>query len=364
VSRRFVRGAAVPIMVAALLGWSAQYDAASATGTAKPKIYNPPAAASTRPTHPAGSTVPEPSPGSYFTLFDFTSKGALIVFDGFTVSIKERGSRMIVPIGTLPAGFKRATDPAFVAVSPDDRHVLLGAGAGGSRYPDPAFNGTVFEMSLTDGSVRVVGRYPFSVGGIYLTNDVFLMGEGETFGTFTGSVEVLDISSGTHWSLIGPIPGDPGGIALDRNGNLLLGLGAGQDTQRTGEIRQFPRALIRAGLTMRRAIDFDTSGRVVNRVLNAGDLVVDATGQLYVGGGDFVGRQDHGYIGQVDLQSGRLVRTFDPVDGDPTDGDQRSFNIALVESKCELVALDLFSFSNQDPSLLYESRACRPKPHS
>jgi hypothetical protein len=304
-------------------------------------------------------TLSDPEPGSFFTLYDHAPDGRLVSFDGFTVRVqRSRTSPVLVPVGTLPEQFRGGTDPAFVVVDPHGREVLLGAGAGGAKFPDPEFNGPVFRMSLRTGEVTTVGTFPFAIGGAFLDDRRFLMGQGETFGTFTGSVEVLDLGTGTAEPLVANIPGDPGGIALDRRGNLLAGLGAGQDVSRTGEIRRFDRHRVARALATGRPLDFDADSVLVTQVLNAGDLVAGRSGLLYVGGGDFVSRRDFGYVAVVDPAAGRVVARIDPVDGDPGDGDERSFDLAARGPGCELSMLDLFSYFNPEPATVYVARMC------
>jgi hypothetical protein len=180
-------------------------------------------------------TLPEPASGSFFTLFDYTHDGRVIAFDGFTVyEQKSNQSANLTAIGTLPAEFLGKTDPSFVSVSPDGQTILLSAGAGGSAFPDPDFNGNLFKMPITGGEATLVGRYMWIILGTWLNNDTFVFGEGETFGLFTGSVEALDVDTGTTTHIVGNVPGDPGGVAFDNQGNLYVGLGSGQDTSHTG----------------------------------------------------------------------------------------------------------------------------------
>lgn len=310
-------------------------------------------------TPPDPLTLPDPEPGSFFTLYDHTPDGRLVAFDGFTVRVQRApGSPVLAPVGTLPEGFRGGTDPSFVAVRPGGREVLLGAGAGGAKFPDPAFNGPVFRMSLRTGQVTQVGTFPWSIGGTYLDDRRFLMGQGETFGLFTGSVEVLDLARGTARPLVANIPGDPGGVALDGRGDLLVGLGAGQETARTGEVRRFGHRRVARALATGQSLDFDADSTLVTQVLNAGDLVVGRSGRLYVGGGSFVGRRDFGYVAVVDPATGAILSRFDPVDGDPADGDERSFDLAPKPRGCGLAALDLFSFFTPDPATVHVSRMC------
>jgi hypothetical protein len=302
--------------------------------------------------------VPSPHPGSFFTVFDYLVDGRLVAFDGFTVFRQRTAvSDELTPIGTLPAAFSGATDPAFVVASPDGSRLILGAGAGGSKFPDPAFNGNIFELPTSGGTATLIGTFPFSIQGTFFLNrNSFLFGQGETFGPFVGSIEVLDLHTHQARSVIGHIPGDPGGIDFDSQGNLFVGLGAAADAARTGEIRRFDRQRIIRAVLLGTLLDFDTDSTLVAEVLNAGDLDFDSRGRLFVGGADFA-EPDLGYVAEVDVTTGQVVDRFDPVDGDPNDGDFRFFEIA-VSRDCKLGALDLNSFFGPEPEIVFQRRVC------
>ena len=298
-------------------------------------------------------TLPEPEPGSFFSVFDYTNDGRVVAFDGFTVYVQQSNqSATLTPIGTLPELYRGGTDPAFVSVSPNGQTILLGGGAGGSKFPDPNVNGNIFKMPSSGGQATLVGRYEFEIVGTWINNNTFALGQGETFGTFTGSVEALNVNTGTTIHIVGNIPGDPGGVEFDNQGNLYVGLGSGQDGNRTGEIRRFDASDVAAALAGQGFVNFN-DGDLIAKVLNAGSFAFSSNGKLFVGGANFT-TGDSGYIAEVDVNTGQIVRKFDPADGNPNDGDFTFYEVSFTHSRCTLGAVDLFSFFSPDPSVVFE----------
>jgi hypothetical protein len=307
---------------------------------------------------PGPVSVPQPAPGSFTTVVDFLKDGRAVVFDGFTVYVQESiGSSTLVPIGTLPAEYAGGTDPAFIEVSPNGQTIVLGGGAGGSRYPDPNFNGNIFLMPVTGGEATLLGRYPWSIEGTFRGPNELVFGEGETFGLLTGSVEMVDIKTGEQTTLIGPIPGDPSGIAFDRQGNLYVGLGYAQDPSRTGEIRVFDKQDVQEAIRTGVPLPYD-SGRLITQVLSGGPFVFDNDGHLWVGGGDLFGTTgSYGFFAQVDVETGEILNRYDPSDGNPDDQDFVFYNLAFTRKGCRIAAFDSFALFS-GPAPLYEAQVC------
>lgn len=263
--------------------------------------------------------LPPPEPGSFFTGFTYGRDGRMLAWDGFTVYIQQsEESDVFQPIGSLPEEFRGATDPAFFVVSPNGRTILLGAGAGGSKFPDPEFNGNVWKMPITG-----------------------------------GTAEFLDLRTNQARTIVDDIPGVPDGVALDGLGNLYVGMGATEDGVRTGEIFRFDAADVKRAVNQGAVLDYDDDGTFVADVLNGGDLAFDTENDLFVSGANFV-ENDLGYVAEVDVATGQVVDRFDPVDGDPNDGDSRFFAIEFTRDGCRLGSLDLFSFFDSDPEIVYQ----------
>lgn len=302
-------------------------------------------------------SLPEPEPGSFFTAFDYASDGRLIAFDGFTVYIQQDpDSATFTTLGTLPEAYRGATDPGFVAVSPNGNTLLLSAGAGGAQFPDPAFNGNLFELPISGGEATLIGTYPFIGVGEFLGNGRVVFGQSQTT---VGSVEALNLNTLAKQTLIGNIPGDPGGVAFDGQGNLYVGLGSSPTAARAGEIHKFSNAALLGALVTGTPLDFDTDSTIIADILNAGDLEFDAQGHLFVGGSDFAGGPA-GFVAEVNVATGTIINRYDPTDGDPNDGDARFFDVAVAPGGCEVGILDLLSFFNADAPSVFEQSACGP----
>jgi len=95
-----------------------------------------PAPATADPQNEPQVTVPEPEPGSFFTVFEYTHDGRVIAFDGFTVYVQEsRKSATLTPIGTLPEEFRGGTDPTFVSISPNGQTIPSALAPGAPSSP-------------------------------------------------------------------------------------------------------------------------------------------------------------------------------------------------------------------------------------
>jgi hypothetical protein len=174
-------------------------------------------------------------------------------------------------------------------------------------------------------------------------------------------VELIDLDTRRHVTVVGNVPGDPSGVVFDASGNLYVGLGFGQNQARTGEIRRFSAADVRAAIRTGAFLDFDTRSSLVVQVLSGSHLSFDPAGHLFVGGGDFVGSTgSFGFYAQVDVKTGQVVGRFDPTDGDPNDHDFVFFVLASTPVQCKLGAVDTFSFFGSGVPRVFERSTCNP----
>jgi hypothetical protein len=309
---------------------------------------------------PATVFLPQPAAGSFTTAFDFLRDGRIVAFDGFTVFVQTSlASPSLAAIGTLPPQFAGGADPAFVAASPDGTDILLGGGAGGAKFPDPNFNGNIFRLTTAGGQATLIARFPFHIEATFLGPDELVFGEGETFGTLTGSVEMLDIHSGAHKTLVGPIPGDPSGVVFDLFGNLYVGLGFGQDPSRNGEIRRFGALDVARAILTGTPVDF-ADGKLITQILSGGSLhfATPRIDDLFVGDGDLFGPTgSFGFFAKVETGTGTVVQRFEPEDNDPDGHDEAFWALAFTPVGCRLGAVDTFALFN-GPAAVYQMNVC------
>jgi hypothetical protein len=211
-------------------------------------------------------------------------------------------------------------------------------------------------MSLQGGEATLIGQFPFHIQATFRGPHQLVFSQGETFGVLTGSVEMLNLATGSQITLVANVPGDPSGVSF-RKGNLYVGLGLGQDQARTGEIRQFDRRDVTRAIQTGVPLDFDTESTLITQFLSGGDLPFDSQGDLFVGGGDFFGvTGSFGFFAEFDTKNGEVTK-FDPTDGDPNDGDSVFFSLKIgAPRQCRLGAVDSFSV----PPKVFQMNVCEP----
>lgn len=265
----------------------------------------------------------------------FSTAGAVLP-DGRLIAVTGNGVYVESALGSgsfdLLAEFDAArtggaVDPSFVTVSPGG-HVAVGTG-----FAKPV---AVFDMDDlgTPGSpvvlqAGVLADYfsvPHFSGSWYDENSLAL-----TAGDFgqPAFVSLLDVTSDTanpaNPVIVENIGGSSAGITFDAAGRLYTGNGfTGSGPSETGYIMALEADQWQQGLSGSPA-DFENEGLFIADLLSAGSLGFDAEGNLFVGGGDFMG--DFGYFalinnydladvlagtGTIDINDPQQVRRFDP----------------------------------------------------
>jgi DNA-binding beta-propeller fold protein YncE len=288
-------------------------------------------------------TLPPPESGSFSTAFDLIPDGRLVIFTGTEVRIqRQQGSSNFDLIGNLPPEFRGGSDPAFVATGLGGNFFILGTGAGGSKFPNQPFNGSIFLLPKTGGQAKSVAVIPFHAAADFRHPLELFINRGEA--SFSRSaVERLDLITKKVQTVIDNIPGASSGVGVDRQGNIYTGIGFDPNGARTGEIRRFSRTDINQAIKTQVALNFDSDGVFVAKVLSAGSLVFDQQGDLWVGGGDLAPGGQQGFIAEIDPQTGTVLRRIDPTDGNPDTGPTTFFSIAISKSfSCTIGAVNSF----------------------
>jgi hypothetical protein len=299
--------------------------------------------------------LPAPDPGSFGTAFDFLFDGRLVAFTGFNVRLQQQPNNSVFNIiAALPPNFLGGSDPAFVVTSPNNLFFLLGTGAGGSKFPNEPFNGSVFILPRGSTQPQLVANIPFHAAATFRTSGEVFINRGEA--SFSKSAVVrLSLLTKKVETVIDNIPGASGGVGFDRFGNLYTGIGFDPNRQRTGEIRRFSRRDLRKALRTGVPLKFE-DGKFVAQVLSAGGLVFDLEGDLWVSGGDLLGGGQKGFIAEVNPRTGKILRRIDPTDGNPNSGPDTFFAIAIAKPvSCTLGAVDSFDSQRN----VYKINACQ-----
>ncbi|MCC5614028.1 hypothetical protein LC605_02835 [Nostoc sp. CHAB 5836] len=303
-------------------------------------------------------TLPPPESGSFFTAFDFIPDGRLVIFTGTEVKIQtQQNSSNFDLIGNLPPEFRGGSDPAFVATGLDGSFFILGTGAGGSKFPNQPFNGSIFLLPRTGGQAKSVALIPFHAAGDFRRPQELFINRGEA--SFSRSaVERLNLKTKKVQTVIDNIPGASSGVGVDRHGNIYTGIGSDPNRTRTGEIRRFSRRDINRAIQTQVPLNFDRDGVFVAKVLSAGNLLFDQQGDLWVGGGDIVGGGQQGFIAEIDPQTGTVLRRIDPTDGNPDTGSTTFFGLAISKPfSCTIGAVNFY-----DPNrTFFKIDACQKK---
>lgn len=248
--------------------------------------------------------APAPSDGSFSTAGDALADGRLIAMTGFSVYVETGvGAGQFALAATLDSSlFASAPDPAFIKVSPDGSRIAIGGGqdfSSGSTRPIVVFDSTV----LNGGGVATLNASNASAFSVehseaaWADNTRLAVTAG-AFGS-PARVDLLDVTSSVSapaiTTAVSNIQGASGGIAFDALGRMYTGNGFALGTpgaSDTGWVKVFEQSLWDGG-----GADFEADGTFLVDALSASGLSLDGEGNLFIGGGDFFGSGDGGYMG-------------------------------------------------------------------
>ncbi len=218
--------------------------------------------------------------------------GRLVAATGRTLFLLQTfGSNEWIPVAVLDPNTDPSMDPAFVAITPDGEKIALGVGLGKPLYVFPTKSLSVASpvVLTTTPGIRRDGLNYYSAA-FYDNRYLFVNAGGDELGTSMIYAIDTQSSSSATIPIIDGIPGASGGIAFDAAGDLVTGIGWDPDGVRTGEVKMFDASVVAAPLTGDSSADYETDGAVVaTGMLSADSLGFDASGTLYVGGGDVFG---------------------------------------------------------------------------
>jgi hypothetical protein len=234
-------------------------------------------------------TLPAAGPGSGGNvLMDTLPDGRILVLNGRAVSVETAPqSSVFAPLGNV-AGFAPGFGPSFLAVSPDGSRAVAGTNGEGSVV--------VFDTN------NPAATTPFTISdlaGEWIDNQLLAI-------TSFGSLQVLNTATSAVETIINIGGGFSGGVTVDADGNLYTGNGFDSATggSETGWIKAFSQADWQNALATDTPLDFETDGIPVADLLTAASLGFDASGNMFVGGGDFFGGSgDLGYAALVDASA-------------------------------------------------------------
>jgi len=209
--------------------------------------------------------------------------GRLLVASGRSLHLwQDRGGDSWIQV----AEFTETMDPSFLAISPNGAQIAVGVGWGQPVYVFPTAGLSASYPPLISSSAEAQSFDVNHYSGTFYDERYFLVNGGE----FEGSrISVIDLAQPDEpaFSLIDPIPGASGGVAVDAGGNVVTGIGWDPEGPRTGEVRIFAAEQITTHLASRTALSFDTDGLLLApNLLSADSFSFDSQGRLFVGGGD------------------------------------------------------------------------------
>ncbi len=219
--------------------------------------------------------------------FDVFTDGRIIALADDEVFIETaRGSATFASQGVLPNADIPFFGPAFLRLSPDETEIAVGNN-GGASFSD--FEVGIFSVASLAGDWYVANHFTAAwIDDRYLAL---------TVGGPPSTVTALDTDSTNftnppNVTIVGGIGGFSGDVTFDVDGNLYTGNGSSTlGPSQTGTIKAFAPSTWRpilSGSSTVAAPDFENDGTEIVEVLSASPLRFDASGNLWVGGGNFL----------------------------------------------------------------------------
>ncbi|MGI6655728.1 MAG: dockerin type I domain-containing protein [Desulfobulbus sp.] len=232
----------------------------------------------------------------------FQVRGRLLAANNTTIYMQRTyGSSVWDPVARIEGG---VMDPSFIHVSPDGSKIALGIGHGAPLLIIPTDILSIQNPPVLTGHPQVtsfpqVNYYDgtWAKGPGIEPNRYFVINGGQwpapggSYASGVGVVDTLTANPATHTgaALVVNIPGASGDVEVDREGNLLTGLGhAAGPPNRTGELKVWAPGEWDPANPV--ALDYNANPKIVaTNILSVAHLGEDAEGNLHMGGGDAFG---------------------------------------------------------------------------
>lgn len=255
----------------------------------------------TLPTGPSYTTSADVFPGGVTTKVDgYALNGHFLAAVGVTVYLQKNfGANVWLPVATLDPELDHM-DPGFVKISPSGAKIALGTGSG---LPLFVFGAAQLSVNAPLQLRKAAGVKEFGTwyyDAVWRDERWLFLNGGSDSSSHIYALDTNDTKA-EPVEIIPDIPGASGGVAFDKAGNLVTGIGYGFDADaQTGQLRIWTAAQVAAALAGT-PLAYRTTGKVlVEGALSAASLGFDADGNLFVGGGDAFGNSgNYGYAGVV-----------------------------------------------------------------
>ena len=232
------------------------------------------------------------APPIFNATFTLNSTGETILFDGNTVERIAPDGTSLQTYGTLPGfGF-----PSFVTLSEDRNFGLVGENS----------TGVIYSLDLKAGTLTSIGTLAFNYGATIDRDGVAYISAAATASPDFNDIYRIDLAGAGIFELIAQVPGFSGPVALESNGDLLVGLAADPD-----RVVRFTDAQVNGGVQLSEG----DSQLVTTNWNGIAQMTVDhKTGNLFIAEHDFLFFTDPAvvYRAGTDKSNSEEIHTVDP----------------------------------------------------